>query len=124
MVVSAERRIRKYEGKIDPDAVARRFELLKSRMAYGMASKIPTLVNLELTVKQICAKYGVPSYLYAHYYNVARELFKVTNTHIGDTAKAEAQLVVNKWATRGLNADILAEIAKLFGFEVTPTSWY
>jgi len=124
MVRPAEYRRRKYDGKIDADVIASRFEALDSHIKHGFISAVGSLVSIEITIKGLCEKYGIPSIQLPAYYNVGRELFKVTKKHVGDTAEAEAQLVVNKWATRGLNTSLLAEIARLFGYVITPVSWY
>jgi len=124
MVRSAEYRRRKYEGKIDPDVIAGRFERLAAHIRAGMADKIPSLVQLEEEIKVLCEKYGIASIMIPWYLNVGRELFKIVNKHIGATAYSEAQLVANKWATRGLNTDLIREICLKFGFDITPTKWY
>jgi len=124
MVRSSEYRRRKYEGKIDADVIASRFEVLDAHIKEGFVSKVGALVEIEVNIKTLCEKYGIASILLPAYYNVGRELYKVFTKHVGDTALAEAQLVCNKWATRGLNTSLIAEIAKKFGWTITPVSWY
>jgi len=124
LVRPAEYRRRKYDGKIDADAIANRFERLAMHIREGMKSKIPALVEIEENIKSLCEKYGVASIFLPAYYNVGRELYAVCIKHIGATREAEAQLVLNKWATRGLNTDLLAEIGRKFGLVLTPVSWY
>jgi len=124
MVRSAEYRRRKYDGKIDPDVIAGRFERLAEHIRHGMADKIPSLVEIEVTIKDLCERYGIKSIMLPWYYNVGRELFKVRIKHIGNTALADAQLVANKWATRGLNTTLIREICLMFGYDITPVSWY
>jgi len=124
MVRGAEYRRRKYDGKIDPDVIAGRFERLATHIRHGMADKIPSLVEIEEQIKILCAQYGIASILIPFYMNVGRELFRVRIKHVGATASAEAQLVANKWATRGLNTSLIREICLKFGFDITPVSWY
>jgi len=124
MVRSSEYRRRKYAGKIDPDVIASRFELLDEHIKQGFIGKVGVLVEIENNIKMLCEKYVIASIYLPAYYNVGRELFKVFTNHIGDTALAEAKLVCNKWATRGLNTSLIAEIAKKFGWTISPVSWY
>ena len=124
MVRPGEYRTRKYAAKMDPDVIADRFEKLADHMRYGMRTHIPALAVVENEVKIICERHGIKSWQLPFYMNVARQLYRIVMRHIGDTAKAEAQLVANTWATRGLDTTVIAEICKLFGFEITPTSWY
>jgi len=124
MVRTAEYRTRKYSAKIDATVIANRFELLASHIRNQFNAKVPALVVIEGNIKQLCANRGIPSIELPSYYNVGRELYRVVTQHVGDARNLEAQIVVNKWATRGLNTTILTEIAKMFGITLTPVAWY
>jgi len=124
LVRKAEYRFRKYKGKIDPDVISGRFDALKGHMDIMVASEFPKLVEFEMKTKAILEKHAVYSWQFPFYYNVAREMYAKAKKFRGDTLVALAQIVANKWVTRGLNADIVAEIIALFGITITPVSWY
>jgi len=124
VVRKAEYRYRKYKGKIDPDVIAGRFDALKAHMDIMVAGEFPKLVEFEMKTKAILTKHGVYSWQFPFYYNVAREMYAKAKKFAGDTLVALAQIIANKWVTRGLNADIVAEIIALFGITIKPVSWY
>jgi len=124
MVRAAEWRRRKYDAKIDADVIADRFDKMTAHIHEGISTHLPSLTEIEINIKTLCEQYGVPTYLLPFYYNVGRELYKVSRKQIGETALAEAQLVANKWATRGLNTSLIRQICLKFGFDITPVSWY
>jgi len=124
VVRKAEYRFRKYKGKIDPDVIAGRFDALKAHMDIMVAGEFPKLVEFEMKTKAILEKHAVHTWQFPFYYNVAREMYAKAKKFRGDTLRALAQIIANKWATGGLNTTIIAEIIALFGVTVTPVSWY
>jgi len=124
MVRSAEWRRRKYDAKIDAETIASRFEALAEHIREGIATELPTLTAIEVSVKALCEKYGVYSWQIPFYLNVGRQLYKIIKKHTPAVQKQEAQIVANKWATRGLNTSLIREICLLFGLDITPVSWY
>jgi len=124
LVRGSEWRRRKYAGKIDAETIATRFEALSSHIRQGIATHLPALTAMEVSIKMLCEKYGIPTWSIPAYLNVGRELYRIQRTHTHNVALAESQLVANKWATRGLNTALIREICLLFGKDITPVSWY
>jgi len=123
MVRAAEYRQRKYEGKIDPEVVRLRIEAHRETMATQQTTVLPLLTAMEEKVKAYIESPppGVTVYSIEipFYLSFARQLFRLCRRTSGDVLKTEAQLVANKWASRGLNGTLLVGIAKLFGIEIT-----
>jgi len=116
MVRDASRRKQKYEGKIDADVMRSRILALKDGMVEQMEAKTADLATLETEVKRVIeAQQTVFTHLIPAYLNVGRQLYKLQKNFGGNTFKAEADIVLDKWKAKGLTVAILTEIAKLFG---------
>jgi hypothetical protein len=53
----------------------------------------------------------VPTILYVYYLDFGRELWKLTNRISGESAKAEATILRDKWAARGLAPEVLNKVS-------------
>jgi len=124
MVRRAEWRRKKYDAKIDAETISGRFDALAGHIREGISTELPTLTAIEVSVKTLCEKYGVYSWQIPFYLNVGRQLYKIIKKHTPTVQKTEGQIVANKWATRGLNTDLIREICLLFGLDIKPVSWY
>jgi len=122
MVREAGFRARKYRAKQQPEAIRQRFTDLHDTMVEQVAFKFSEITEVERKVKGIVetppAGVTVYSIEIPFYLNVGRQIYKMCKTLTGDVLKAEVQLVLNKWASRGLNDTLLKEIARLFGIEI------
>jgi hypothetical protein len=121
MVRPATRRRQKYEAKIDPDVLRSRILAFKSAMTEQMDEKASELATLETQVKSILEAQTTTIYspFIPMYLNVGRELYRLSKKFGGKTFEGEAVAVLDKWKTRGLNKDVLSEIAGLFGVTYT-----
>jgi hypothetical protein len=67
---------------------------------------------MEDKTRQVLNAAGVHSPFYVPYLDFARQLFKLTRKRgiTGDSFSLAAQVLLEKWAARGLNPDVLAAI--------------
>ena len=120
MVREATRRRRRYEEKIHPDVIGARFRDLKDVMVDMQSEYFPQISLVESKVKADVEAAGVPTYQVAQYINVGRECFSIAKRFSQATRDAEAQRVVDKWASRGLDGTLLARACMAGGCAVTP----
>jgi len=120
MVRSEVYRARKFQGKVDPDAVRSRFAALKEDMVEQTTQRQAELVSLENDIKGIVEPHGVPTILIPSYLNVGRQLWSLSGRFSGQTFINEAHTVARKWLARGLSAEIVNKILAYFG--VPPVS--
>ena len=118
MVRKSEFRRRKYEAAVDPEGVKRRIQALKPMMVDQESRYLAQISLIELKVKAIVEAAGVPSMLVSQYVNFGREMWTKCDSFTGATLQAEAQLLVNKWAGRDLEEQLLVRITELFGVTV------
>jgi hypothetical protein len=120
MVRSEVYRARKFEGKMDPDAVRSRIAALKEDMVEQTLQRQAELVSLEKDIKGIVEPHGVPSILIPQYLNVGRQLWSLSGRFSGNTLVLEGQLLAQKWVGRGLNKDIVNRILQYFNIPPLP----
>jgi hypothetical protein len=76
------------------------------------------LCSIEGQIKQTINAQGVHTSLYVPYLNFGRQLWKMTRPQeiSGESAALAAQVLLEKWAARGLNPKVLAAIrTEVFG---------
>jgi hypothetical protein len=115
-------RQKKYEAKVSGDVIKARIDALKSVMTEQTSERFADLQNVEETVKSIVEPAGQPTILIPHYMNFGRQLYSLSQRFSGATLNTEAKLVFEKWKARGLNVNILKEIAAAFGIDTTDWS--
>ena len=120
MVRSEVYRARKFQGKVDPDAIRSRFAALKGDMVEQTAQRQAELVSLEKDIKGIVEPQGVPTWQIPQYLNVGRQLWSLSGRFTGQTFVNEATLVAQKWVGRGLSKNIVNLILAYFGVSPLP----
>lgn len=113
-------RIRKYEKNVGGEAVGRRVDAVKSVMVDLEKEYLPQIAQVEEKVKRIVEAAGVPSYQVAQYINIGRQCYSIARRFGGLTRDAEHQNVVDKWVSRGLNAELAAKSCNVGGGKVKP----
>jgi len=120
-VRKATLRIKKFDVKIDHDVVRDRFLKLKPLMVEQEGEVFSALERFENETKQLLESKGVPVYQIPYYLCYMRELYKkVARSFTSETLKNEELAIRTKWVNRGLDNDILMDIARLFGIEPKP----
>jgi len=123
MVRSADRRVQKYEAKIDADVSRSRILALKTTMVDQQNLRQSELATNEAEIKRIVE--GQTTKVYGHqipaYLNVGRQLFALSKKFSGTTFTEECKLVMDKWFSKGLDKYIIAQLGKLYGVTYTPS---
>jgi len=120
MVRSEVYRARKFEGKIDPDAIRSRVAALKEDMVEQTIQRQAELVSLEKDLKNLLEPQGVPTIFLPQYLNVGRQLWSLSGRFSGETFKREAHVTAQKWVARGLDKDLINLILGYFGVSPLP----
>ena len=119
MVKSAERRIARYKGKIDPDVYRSRISALGEEMKKEAEVGQTAVTNIQAQVRSILDEHGINPVFAMPYQACAQELGALVRKFSGKTLEAEADLVLDKWYARGLVCEVLEDIAKMFGITWT-----
>ena len=81
-------------------------------MAAHYEAAVAGMVAAEIKVRETLNTCGVNTINYVPYLNFGRQLYKLTTGRqiAGDSAIIEAQVLLEKWAKRGLDPDVLATV--------------
>jgi hypothetical protein len=118
-----ETRIRsiKWDKKIDPLIVFQRFSSLKGISKEQLDPFLTQVVGIEKRVKEFLEKQGLFGNQIAFYLAYAREILgKTFRSLSSETLRNEELAIRIKWVNRGLNDNLLKEIAKMFGIDPKP----
>lgn len=111
-------RLRKYDAKMDPDAIRTRFLNHRDTMVEQEEAIFGELVLVESKAKSVCEAAGIPSISIPGYLNFARQCWKFFKKFSQTTRTNEVTYWFNHWVSRGLNATVLADIAELCGVTI------
>lgn len=114
MVKHAEYRQDKYIKKIIPEVVKERFDIQKQLMLEQASIIFAEQTALEEKVGKILNEKNLYGLTIHHYRNFSQELYSLSKRFENGTLNKEATLLAKKWLARGLDINILKEIAKLF----------
>ncbi len=112
MAVDAEKRIRHWDQKFKTDRVKASLDALRPGMLEHVKQAFAALVEMETQVKQVLDGAGVQTILYVAYLNFGRQLHKLSRQKnvSGPSFALAAQVLLDKWASRSLDPDVLATI--------------
>lgn len=119
-------RTRKYESKMDPDAIRSRFLAQKDSMVEQEEAIFAEIVEVERKAKRVCEAAGLPSMVIPAYLNFARQCYKYSKNFSQTTQLNEVYHWYVHWSSRGFNATVLASIAELCGVDIAEyglTGW-
>jgi hypothetical protein len=105
------RRASKYEAKNDEEVAAIRTTALKPMMVSQVKVTATEQVELERTVARILHATGIPGIFIHHYRNFSQELYSLKKRFTSESLNTEGKIIAEKWVTRGLDPDLLTEIA-------------
>jgi hypothetical protein len=85
---------------------------LKPEMARRYADAMVGLCQMEGKVKEVINARGVSTSQYVPYLNFGRQLYKTTRQRgiTGESFAMAAQVLLDKWAARGCDPEVLAQI--------------
>jgi len=120
---NADIRINNYLKKMAGPHLGNTFQRYRSYMVQNYADWTNQIVEIENTVKSILDANGVKIAIYPMYLAYAREIFSLKKRFGGLTLLQRADLVKEKWADAGLDAEILETIKReILGLNPPPPS--
>jgi len=111
-------RLRKYDAKMDPDAIKLRFAAHRDAMVEQEEAIFGELTLTESKAKTVCEANGIPTYQIPAYLNFARECYRLFKNFSQTTRQNEVQNWFNMWVARGLRGTVLASVAELCGIAI------
>lgn len=107
-----KRRALAYRIKTNPERVKQTLEAQIEDMRSRYETVMEKVWSMEAEVKAVLNDKGVSTSLYVPYLNFARQLWKLSNQQeiSGRSLAMAAQVLLDKWAARGLDPDILTAI--------------
>jgi len=106
------RRISRWKAKFSPDIAAQTTARIFADMTARYEASMLALNSMELDTKQVLSASGIDTMYIVFYLDFARQLFRLSHGRSisGPTLAREAQVLLEKWAARGLRPDVLAAI--------------
>jgi hypothetical protein len=106
------RRITRWQVKCTPERTKATLDAIREDMRARYEAATTALSAMETDVKQTLNARGVNTINYVPYLSFARQLFKLSNKKgiSGESMAIEAKVLLEKWASRGLNPDVFAAI--------------
>jgi hypothetical protein len=85
---------------------------LRPDMLKRFEAAVASLCEMEVKTRQTLNAAGVHTIMYVPYLNYARQLYKLSRQQgiSGESFALSAQVLLDKWAGRGLNPAVLAAI--------------
>ncbi len=101
-----------WELKYNLDRVKQTLEEKRAKMGEHYQAAVAAMVATEIQVREVLNGCGVNTIHYVPYLNYGRQLYKLTTQRqiSGESAVIEAQVLLEKWAKRGLDPDVLATV--------------
>ena len=104
------RRTERYRLKADPERVFELLKALKGDMQRRQEYEQVQLIATEIKARAVLNECGVPTIMYVHYLNFAREMHSRQKRFAGASLAREARVLINKWVDRTLERDALEKI--------------
>jgi hypothetical protein len=106
------RRIVNWDAKFNVERVKSVLDDKRAAMLQHYVDAMVKLASVEGKVKQLLDGAGVQSMNYAWYIDFARELFRLNRTRevSGDSFSLSSEVLLDKWAARGLDREVLEAI--------------
>ena len=118
-VRNMDRRKQKYEAKVNDEVYQIRTIALKPMMVEQQEATTSEQAAIELTLSKILHPKGLSGIIIHHYRNFSQELYSLKKRFTSESLNTEASILAKKWKARGLDPDILTEIAEAFGITIT-----
>jgi len=106
------KRTERWMSKYNVERVKDTLNDLKPEMARRYADAMVGLCQMEGKVKEVINARGVSTSQYVPYLNFGRQLYKTTRQRgiTGESFAMAAQVLLDKWAARGCDPEVLAQI--------------
>jgi len=105
-------RIMSWEIKTDTGRMKETLDTLRPNMLKHFEAAVASLCEMETKARQTLNAAGVHTIFYVPYLNYARQLYKLSRQQgiSGESFALGAQVLLDKWAARGLDSAVLARI--------------
>jgi hypothetical protein len=105
-------RIMSWEIKTDTARMKQTLDTLRPNMLKHFEAAVASLCEMETKARQTLNAAGVHTIFYVPYLNYARQLYKLSRQQgiSGESFAMGAQVLLDKWAARGLDSAVLARI--------------
>ncbi|HTW91269.1 MAG TPA: hypothetical protein VMH22_06120 [bacterium] len=105
-------RLMNWQIKTDTGRVKQILDDLRPDMLKHYEAAVASLCEMETKARQTLNAAGVHTIMYVPYINYARQLYKLSRQQgiSGESFALVAQVLLDKWANRGLNPVVLARI--------------
>jgi len=106
------KRIEGWDVKFNTERVKQVLDERRQRMFERYVTAMTDVFTMETKTREVLNQSGVSTALYVPYLDFARQLYRLSRSRriSGNSFAVEAQVLLDKWAGRGLNADVLALI--------------
>ena len=106
------KRIEAWNAKTTPERTKQVLDARHADMQRRYAAAMTALCSIEGQIKTTLNAQGVHTSLYVPYLNYGRQLWKLSRQQeiSGESAAMAAQVLLDKWAARGLNPKVLAAV--------------
>jgi hypothetical protein len=92
---------------------------LKPMMVEQQEATTAEQARIEQILSKILHPKGLSGIMIHHYRNYSQELYSLKKRFTSESLNTEASILAKKWVDRGLDPDILTEIAEAFGVTIT-----
>ena len=108
------RRIEAWKAKTSPERTKQTLEARYESMRQRYEAAMAEMCAMETKVRAVLNLSGVHTSSYVPYLNFGRQLWKLTRRQeiTGESFAMAAKVLLDKWASRNLDPDILATIRK------------
>jgi len=109
---NSSQRLMAWQTKTDTRKVKEILDDLRPDMLKHYEAAVASLCEMETKARQTLNSAGVHTIMYVPYLSYARQLYKLSRQQgiSGESFALGAQVLLDKWANRGLNPDVLAAI--------------
>ncbi len=106
------KRTERWMAKYSVERVKDTLNDLRPEMAKRYTAAMADLCAMETDVRQVINACGVSTSQYVPYLNFGRQLYKLSKQRgiSGESFAMAAQVLLEKWAARGCDPDVLAKI--------------
>ena len=101
-----------WEAKYNTERIKQTLDAKRADMGARYEAAAAAMCTMETKVRETINAAGVQTIFYVPYLNFGRQLYKLSTRReiAGDSAAIAAQVLLEKWASRGLDPKVLASI--------------
>ena len=105
-------RLTAWQTKTDTGRMKETLDALRPEMLEHYKAAVASLCEMETKARQTLNAAGVHTIMYVPYLSYARQLYKLSRQQgiSGESFALVSEVLLDKWAARGLDPDVLAAI--------------